>query len=114
MEINKNKVTHKSLIAFLKVFYCITKIKKKKVTFEHYSRLHLDGPKIAICETSSTVVFVLISSFASKDHYFRAAIAEAMTAFNITLQEFACTRTLEYYNPHAHQKHPPQQHPSYQ
>ena len=113
LEINKNKITHKSLIAFLKILYNIIKIKKKKITFEQYSRLHLDGPKIAICETSSNVVFVL-NSFTSRDHYFRAAIDEAMTAFNNTLQEFGYTQTLEYYDPHAHQKHPPQQHPFYQ
>ena len=46
LEINKNKVTQKSLIAFLKVLYNITKIKKKKITFEQYSRLHLDDPKL--------------------------------------------------------------------
>ena len=34
LEINKNKVTQKSLIAFLKVLYNVTKIKKKKITFE--------------------------------------------------------------------------------
>ena len=82
LEINKNKVTHKSLIAFLKVLYNLAKRKKKKITFEQYSRLHLDEPKIAICETASNVVFVLNSSFTTKDHYFRAAIEEAITAFN--------------------------------
>ena len=107
LEINKNELTHKSLLAFLKVLYYVTKIKKKKITFEQYSRLQLDGPKTAICETSSNVVFVLNSSFTSKDHYFRAAIDEAMTAFNNTLQEFGYTQILEYYDPHVHQKHPP-------
>ena len=116
VEFNKNKVTHKSLLAFLNVLYHVTKIKKKKITLEQYSRLHLEGPKIAICETSSNVVFVLNSSFTSKDYYFRAALDEAMTAFNKTLQEFCYTQTLEYYDPHVHQKrnnniNPPQQHP---
>ena len=110
MEINKNKVTHKSIIASLNVIYNVTKTKKKKITFKQNSRLHLDGPKTAICETSS----VLNSSFTSKDHYFRAAIAEAITAFNNTFQEFGYTQTLEKYDPHAHQKRPPQQHHSYQ
>ena len=68
LEINKNKITQKSLIAFLKVLYNISKIKKKKVTFEQYSRIHLDGPKIAICETASNVVFVLNSSFQDSQH----------------------------------------------
>ena len=51
LEINRNKVTPKSLIAFLKVLYNVTQIKKNKITFEQYSRIHLEGPKIAICET---------------------------------------------------------------
>ena len=70
LEINKNKMTPKPLIVFLKVLYNITQIKKKKITFEQYSRLHLNGPKIAICETASNVVFVLNSSFTTKDQYF--------------------------------------------
>ena len=81
LEINKNKITQKSLIAFLKILYNISKIKKKKVTFQPYSRLLLDGPKIAVCETTSNVVFVLNSPFTSKDYYFRAAIEEAMNAY---------------------------------
>ena len=52
LEINKNKVTPKSLIAFLKVLYNVTQIKKKNITFEQYSRFHLEGPKIDICETA--------------------------------------------------------------
>ena len=67
LEINKNKITPKCLIAFLKVLYNVKQIKKKKVTFEQYSRIHFEGPKIAICETASNVVFVLNSSFTSKD-----------------------------------------------
>ena len=56
LEIHKNKITPKCLIAFLKVLYNVTQIKKKKITFEQYSRIHLQGPKIAICETASNVV----------------------------------------------------------
>ena len=56
LEINKNKVTPKSLIAFLKVLYNVTQIKKKTITFEQYSRIHLEGTTIAICETVSNVV----------------------------------------------------------
>ena len=92
LELNKNKITQKSLIASLKVLYNITNIEKKKITLEQYSRLHLDGPKIAICETASNVVFVLNSSFTTKDQYFRAAIQEATTAFNNMLQDFGYTK----------------------
>ena len=56
LEINKNKIT--PLIAFLKVLYNIAQIKKKRITFEQYSRIHLEGPKLAICETASNIAFV--------------------------------------------------------
>ena len=97
LEFNKNKVTQKSLIAFRKVLYNITskilyKIKKQKSTSEKYSRLHLDGPKIAICETVSKVVFVLNSSFTTKDQYFRAAIRKAIAVSNNMLQDFGYTK----------------------
>ena len=111
LEINKNKITPKALFAFLKILYNLAQTKKKKITSEQYSRIHLSGPKIAICGTASNVVFVLNSSFTSKDQYFRAAIQEAMTAFNNTLQDFGYNQTLEYYDPNVHQAHPPTQNP---
>ena len=111
LEINKNKITQKFLIDFLKVLYNIIKIKKKKITFEQYSRLHFDGPKIAICETASNVVFVLNAAFNTNDQYFRAAIQDAITTFNNMLQDFSYTQKLEVYDPHTHQVRPPQQHP---
>ena len=114
LESNKNEVTPKSLIAFLKVLYNITQIKKKKIKFEQYSRTHLTGPKIAICETASNVVFVLNSSFTTKDQYFRAAIQEATPAFNTMLQDFGYTQKLEGFDPLMHQDHPPPQHPLFQ
>ena len=114
LEINKNKITPKTLIAFLKVLYNVAQIKKKKITFEQYSRIHLAGPKIEICETASNAVFVLNSSFTSKDQYFHTAIQEAITAFNNILKDFGYTQTFEYYDPHVHQAHPPPQHPLFQ
>ena len=114
LEINNNKITPKSLIAFLKVLYNVTHIKKKPITFEQYSRLHVAGPKIAICETASNnVFFVLNSAFTSKDQYFQAALHEATNAFNEMLHSFRYTQKLEHYDPHQHQAHPPQQHPLY-
>ena len=112
LEINKDKITPRTLSAFLKVLYNVAQIKKKKkITFEQYSRIHLSGPKIAICQTASNAVFVLNSSFTSKDQYFQTAIQEAMTAFNNILQDFGYTQTLEYYDHNVHQAHPPPQHP---
>ena len=113
-EINKNKITPKTIIAFLKVLYNVAQIKTKKVTFEQYSQIHLAGPKIAICETASNAVFVLNSVFTSKDQYFHTAIQEALLAFNNVLKDFGYTQTLEYYDPHLHQAHPPPQHPLFQ
>ena len=112
LEINNNKITPKCRIAFLKVLYNVTQI-KKKITFEHYSRIHVDGPKIAICETVSNVVFVSNFSFTTKDQYFRIALNEATDAFNNMLKDFGYTQQLEIYDPHQHQVHPPQQHPLY-
>ena len=72
--------------------------KEEKITFEQYSRIHLQGPKIAICETASNVVFVLNSSFTSKDQYFRTALQEATDAFNNMLKDFEYTQKLELYD----------------
>ena len=82
LEININKITPNSLIAFLKVLYNAAHIKKKRVTFEQNSRIHVAGPKIVICETASNVVFVLNSALSSKDQYFHGALQEATDAFN--------------------------------
>ena len=89
------------------------KSKKKRITFEQYSRIHVVGPNIAICETASNVAFVLNSAFLSKDQYFHAALQEATDAFNEMLQSFGYTQKLEIYGSHQHQAHAPQQHPLY-
>ena len=114
LEINKNKITPKTIIAFLKVLYNVAQIKTKKITFEQYSRIHLAGPKIANCETASNAVFVLNSAFTSKDQYFKTAIQEAILASNNVLKDFGYTQTLEYYDLNVHQAHPPPQHPLFQ
>ena len=89
----------------------LPKSRRKKITFEQFSRIHLEGPKIEICETVSNVVFVLNSSFTTKDQYFRAALQEATDAFNNMPKDFGYTQKLEIYDPIQHQIHPPQQHP---
>ena len=81
----------------------------KNINFEQYTRIHLDGPKIAICETASNAVFILNSSFTTKDNYFRTAIDEACEAFNKIMTEFGYTQKLELYDPTRHQTNPPQQ-----
>ena len=74
----------------------------------------IPASKIAICETASNVVFVPNSSFTTKDQYFRAAIQEAIAAFNTMLQDFGYTQKSEVNDPFMHQAHPPQQHPLFQ
>ena len=96
LEKNNNKITPKSLVTFLKVLYHVTQIKKKRITFEQYSRIHVAGPKIAICETASKVVFVLNSAFTSKDQYFKAALQEATNSFNNMLKDFGYTKNWNY------------------
>ena len=114
LEINKNKITPKLLLLFSKFYTILPRSRRKKITFEQYSRIHLAGPKIAICETASNAVFVLNSAFTSKDQYFKTAIQEAILAFNKVLKDFGYTQTLEYYDPQVHQAHPPPQHPLFQ
>ena len=99
--------------SFLKVFYNICKIKKKNINFEQYARIHLDSPKIAICETASNTVFKLNSSFTTKDKYFHVAIDEACEAFNKMMLDFGYTQNIELYDPQTHQVHPPQSQPFY-
>ena len=114
LEKNNNKITPKCLIAFLKVLYNVTQIKKKKLHLSNTASIHLEGPKIAICETASNVVFVLNSSFTSKDQNFRTALQEATDAFNNMLKDFGYTQILELYDPIQHQTNPPSQHSLFQ
>ena len=51
---------------------------------------------------------------ATSDLYFHTAIQEAIIAFISILKDFGYTQTLEYYDPHVHQAHPPPQHPLFQ
>ena len=113
LEINTDQVTIPTKRSFLKVLYNVCKTKKKNIAFEQYARIHLDGPKIAICGTTADMVFVLNSSFTSKDEYFQMAIAEACDAFNNALIHFGYTQQLEKYDPKVHQVNPPQSHQFY-
>ena len=113
LEINNDQITIPTKRSFLKVLYNVCKIRKKHITFEQYARIHFDGPKTAICETASNAVFVLNSSFTTKDNNFRTAIDEACEAFNEIMYEFWYTQKLGIYDPTKHQTNPPQQHPFY-
>ena len=94
--------------AFINVLHNICQTKMNSISFERYSRIHMDGPKIAACETACDSVFVINTSFASKDAYFLHALAEACDAFNAAMLEFSYTQNLEPCNPTQHQVQPPQ------
>ena len=109
MEINNNALTNSTKRSFLKVLYNVCQIKKKNINFEQYLRVHIDGPQIAICETTSEYVFVLHSSVTTNDHYFQIALEEAI--FNAILVDFGYTQKLQKYDANTHQTHPQQKHP---
>ena len=111
LEINKGDITLPTRRSFLKVLYNVCQIRKKDINFEQYYRLHVHGPKIAICETTSDSVFVLNSSFTHKDHYFNAAVQEALDAFNAVMKDFGYSQQLELYDANTHQVHSLVQHP---
>ena len=85
LEINTGNVTLPTRSSFLKFLYNVCQMKKKPITFEQYYRIHVNGPKIAICEITSETVFVLNSAFTKKDSYFQVAFDDAIDAFNAVL-----------------------------
>ena len=111
LEINKGNITLPTRRSFLKVQYNVCQMRKKQITFEQYCRVHVNGPKIAICEISSDTVFVLNSAFTTKDNYFQVALDDAIDAFNAVLLDCGYTQQLQRYNPETHQVHPPSKHP---
>ena len=111
LEINKGDITLPTRRSFLKVLYNVCQIRKKDITFEQYYRIHVHGPKIAICEITSDTVFVLNSAFTTKDNYFQVTIDEAIDAFNAVLLDFGYTQQLQKYDPTTHQVHPQPKHP---
>ena len=110
-EINKGNVTLPTRRSFLEVLYNVCQIKKKQITFEQYYQVHINGPKIAICEITSDTVFVLNSAFTTKDNYFQVTLDDAIDAFDTVLLDFGYTQQLQRYNPEIHQVHPPSKHP---
>ena len=88
LESNSYKFTPSTKIAFLKVLYNVCRIKKKVISFEQYSRIRMGVPKIAICETTSDSVFVINTSFTSRDAVFHHALADACDEFDATMLGF--------------------------
>ena len=111
LEITKGNVTLPTRRSFPKVLYKVCQVNKKQINFEQYYRIHVAGPKIVVCETTSETVFVLNSAFTTKDTYFQTAPDDAIGAFNATLLDFGYTQQLKRYDPETHQVHPPSKHP---
>ena len=111
LEFNKANVTLPTRRSFLKVIYNVCQVKKKQIKFEHHYGIHVAGPKIAVCETTSETVFVLNWAFTTKDNYFQTALDDVIDAFNATLLGFGYTQQLQRYDPETHQVHPPSKHP---
>ena len=101
----QGNVTLPTRRSFLKVLYDVCQVKKKQINFEQYYRIHVAGPKIAACESTSETVFVLNSAFTTKDNFFQTAIDDAIDAFNATLLDFGYTQQLQRYDPETHQVH---------
>ena len=111
LEINKGNINLPTRHPFLKVLHNVCQIKKKQITFDQYYRVHVNGPKIAICEISFDTVFDLNSAFTTNDNYFQVQLDDAIDAFNAVLLDFGYTQQLQRYNPEIHQVHPPSKHP---
>ena len=90
LEINNGILNLPTRRSFLKVLYNVC--------------IHVEGPKIAVCETTSETVLVLNSAFTTKDNYFQVALDDAIDAFNVILLDFGYT----------HQVHPTPKHPFWQ
>ena len=111
LEINNGTLTLPTRRSFLKVLYNVCQIKKKRLKFEQNYRIHVEGPKIAVCETTSETVRVLDSAFTANDNYFQVALDDTIDAFNATLFDFGYTQKLQRYDPDTHQVHPTPKHP---
>ena len=71
----------------------------------------LRAQRSRICETTSETVFVLNSSFTTKDNYFQTVLDHAIDEFNATLLDIGYAQQLQRYDPETHQVHHPSKHP---
>ena len=114
LEVKTGTLTLPTRRSFLKVLYNVCQFKKKRANFEQYYRIHVEGPKIAVCETTLETVLVLKSVFTTKDNYFQVALDDGIDAFNATLHNFGYTQKLQRYDPDTHQVHPTPKFPFWQ
>ena len=114
VEANNEKISLSTKRSFLKVFLQYLPFKKEPNQLEQYAGLHFEAPENAkrMSETASDALFVIDTSFTTKDTYFKHALAEACDAINTTMEKVGHTQ-LQQYDPAIHQFHAPQQHPLY-
>ena len=105
LEVNNGTLTLPTGRSILKVLDNVCQIKKKRPSFEQIYRILVEGPKLAVCETTSTTVLLLNSAFTTKDIYFQVA------QDNATLIDYGYTQKLQRYNPDTHQVHVTPKHP---
>ena len=109
-ELNNGTLAPSTRLAFFKIMYNVFRRLSKKIPFEHYYRLHLSGPNVAICETKYYNVFVLAhTSFDQNNFYFLHVVQEAAGASNEVLKDFGLFQRLAPYDP---SKHPTQPNPA--
>ena len=95
-EINNDTIAPSTRRAFFKILYNIFLLSSKKIPFEQYYRLPVWRPRIAICETNSSNVFVIDrSSFEQNIFYFLRAVQEVLDAFSSVLNDFGFSQKLE-------------------
>ena len=99
LEINNGTLTLPTRRSFLKVLYNVCQVKKKRLNFEQYYRIHVEGPKIAVSETTSGTVLVSNSAFTTKDNCFQVALDDAIDALIATLIDLGYTQKLQRYDP---------------
>ena len=114
LEIDNTTLTLPLRRSFLKFFYNVCRIEEKRLYFEQFYRIHVKGPKIAVCETTLETVLLLNSAFTTKDNYFQVALDDAIDAFIATLLDFGYIQQLQRYDPDTRQVHPTPQHPFWQ
>ena len=95
LEVKNGTLTLPTRRSFLKVLYNVCQFKKKRPNFEQYYRIHVEGPKIAVCETTSETVLVLNSVFTTKDIYFQVVLDAAST---LSMPPFMISVTLKNCN----------------
>ena len=84
-----------------------------KILFEQYYRPNVSGPRIAMCETTSSNVSTIDYTSCEQNNFcFLHDVQEAMDVFNSVLDDFGVSQKLELYDPEKHPTQPNSSHHS--